>query len=116
VTLRFSCLGDAAHRVFVVGAPNGEGAAEVTGVKSIDDTAAATTPFTAGANLPSGAFFGIGINSPNPNSTSGHFYRMGGTLVLHSAAGVTTITYDMALENRSNQGTCFFRGTALPTR
>jgi hypothetical protein len=116
VTLRFSCLGDAAHRAFVVGAPSGEGAAEVMGVKSIDDIAAATTPFTAGAALPAGAFFGVGINSPSAVSTSGHFYRMGGTLVLHSATGVTTIAYDMALENRANQGTCSFRGTALPAR
>ena len=38
---------------------------------------------------------------------------MGGTLVLHNGLTVTTVVLDMFLENRSNQGTCLFRGTAV---
>ena len=56
---------------------------------------------------------GIGVGQPNPNNTSGFFYRMNGTFVLHNGLTVTTVVYDMFLENRSNQGTCLFRGTAV---
>jgi hypothetical protein len=58
---------------------------------------------------------GIGVGQPNPNSTSGFFYRMNGSMVLHNGLTVVTIVYDMFLENRSNQGTCLFRGTAVQT-
>ena len=37
-------------------------------------------------------------------------------MVLHNGLGVTTIVFDMFLENRSNQGTCAFRGTAVPSQ
>ena len=55
----------------------------------------------------------IGVGQPNPNNTSGFFHRMGGTLVLHNGLTVTTVVFDMFLENRSNQGTCLFRGSAV---
>ena len=51
-------------------------------------------------------------NSPDATSTSNRFYRLGGTMVLHDGLGVATVTYDMFLENRSDEGTCLFRGTA----
>ena len=112
-TLRFACSGDAAHRLFTLGVPVGSGGAQLSGIKSISDTAGSTIPFTAGAGLPAGQFVGIGVGQPNPNNTSGFFYRMGGTLVLHNGLTVTTVVFDMFLENRSNQGTCLFRGTAV---
>jgi hypothetical protein len=113
VTLRFSCSGPATHRLFTLAAPAGVGGVQVTGTKTIDDSPGTTIPYATGAGLPTGAFLAIGVNNPNPNNTSGHFYRMGGTMVLHSALGVTTVVFDMFLENRSNLGTCAFRGTAV---
>ena len=71
------------------------------------------TPITTGSSLPAGAFVAIGFNNPSPNNTSGLFYRMGGTMVLHNGLNVTTVVYDMFLENRNNDGTCFFRGTGV---
>ena len=112
-TLRFVCSGDAAHRLFTLGVPGGGGGAQLSGVKSISDTAGNTIPFTAGTGVPSAQFVGIGVGQPNPNNTSGFYYRMGGTLVLHNGLSVVTIVFDMFLENRSNQGTCLFRGTAV---
>jgi hypothetical protein len=114
-TLRFVCSGDAAHRLFTLGVPSGAGGVQLSGVKSISDTAGSTIPFTAGSGVPAGQFVGIGVGQPNPNNTSGFFYRMNGSMVLHNGLSVVTIVYDMFLENRSNQGTCLFRGTAVQT-
>ena len=50
-----------------------------------------------------------------PSLRGGHFYRAGGTVVLRSAAVVTTVVLDAFLENRSNQGMCYLRGTATPS-
>jgi Collagen triple helix repeat (20 copies) len=111
-TLNFSCSGDAAHRLFTMGV-SGSGAAEITGVRSISDNSSTFTMFTAGAAMPTGAFAAVGVNNPNPNNTSGFFYRMGGTMVLHNGLTVTTVVYDMFLENRDNAGTCLFRGTGV---
>ncbi len=79
------------------------------------DLSSTMTPFTTGAVLCTAPFVGIGIGNPNPNDASGHFYRMGGTMVLHDSLTVTAVVYDMFLENRSNQGTCSFRRTAVPS-
>jgi hypothetical protein len=112
-TLRFVCSGDAAHRLFTMGVPQGSGGIQLSGIKTISDTSGSTIPFATGAGLPAGQFVGIGVNQPNPNNTSGFFYRMNGTFVLHNGLTVTTVVYDMFLENRSNEGTCLFRGTAV---
>jgi len=112
-TLRFQCSGDAAHRLFTLGVASGSGGVQLSGIKTISDTPGSTIPFAAGAAIPSGQFVGIGVGQPDPNNTSGLFYRMNGSMVLHNGLTVVTIVYDMFLENRSNQGTCLFRGTAV---
>jgi hypothetical protein len=112
-TLRFVCSGDAAHRLFTLGVIGGSGGVQLSGIKTVSDQSNQTFPFAAGAGIPSGQFVGIGVGQPNPNNTSGFFYRMNGSFVLHNGLTVTTVTYDMFLENRSNQGTCQFRGTAV---
>jgi hypothetical protein len=112
-TLRFACSGDAAHRLFTLGVPGGSGGVQLSGIKTVSDLSNQTVPFAAGAGIPAGQFVGIGVGQPNPNNTSGFFYRMNGTFVLHNGLTVTTVVYDMFLENRSNQGTCLFRGTAV---
>ena len=112
-TLRFVCSGDAAHRLFTLGVISGSGGVQLSGIKTVSDQSNQTFPFAAGAGIPSGQFVGIGVGQPNPNNTSGFFYRMNGSFVLHNGLTVTTVTYDMFLENRSNQGTCQFRGTAV---
>ena len=38
---------------------------------------------------------------------------MNGSFVLHNGLTITSVVYDMFLENRSNQGQCLFRGTAV---
>ena len=114
-TLRFACSGDAAHRLFTLGVPAGTGGVQIAGVKTISDTAGSTIPFATGAGVPAGQFVGIGVGQPNPNNTSGFFYRFNGSMVLHNGLTVTTVVFDMFLENRSNQGTCLFRGTAVPS-
>ena len=86
-------------------AVTGGGAVEVQGVKSISDSSSTFQPFTIGAGTPTGNFTAIGVNNPNPGHTSGFFYRLGGTMVLHDGLGVETVTFDMFLENRSNEGT-----------
>ena len=63
--------------------------------------------------MPTGPFVAIGVNNPDPGNTSGFFYRMGGTMVLHNGLTIVTVVYDMFLENRSNQETCLFRGTEV---
>jgi hypothetical protein len=112
-TLRFECSGDSAHRLFTLGVPGGSGGVQLSGIKTVSDQSNQTFPFAAGAPVPSGQFVGIGVAQPNPNNTSGFFYRMNGTFVLHNGLTVTTVVYDMFLENRGNQGTCLFRGTAV---
>ena len=115
-TLRFVCSGIVTHRLFHLAVPNGAGGFQLSGIKTIDDAPGATIPFATGSGLPNtGIVAAIGVNHPNPNNTSGHFYRMNGSFVLHDGLGSTTVTYDMFLENRGNQGTCHFRGTATPS-
>ena len=101
------------HRLFTLGVPAGSGGIQLSGIKTISDSSGSTIPFAAGAGIPSGQFVGIGVGQPDPGNTSGFFYRMNGSFVLHDGLGATTVTYDMFLENRSNQGTCLFRGTAV---
>ena len=102
-TLRFVCSGDAAHRLFTLGVPAGSGGIQLSGIKTISDTAGSTVPFAAGAALPAGQFVGIGVGQPNPNNTSGLFYRMNGSFVLHNGLTVTTVTYDMFLETAATR-------------
>src|SRR5262245_11617282 len=69
-TLRIECSGDAAHRLMTLGVPGGSGGVQLSATKSISDTADSTIPFTTGAAVPAGQFFGIGVNQPNPGNTS----------------------------------------------
>jgi hypothetical protein len=94
--------------------PVGAGGIQISAIKSIDDQPAATVPFTTGSGVPNaGIVFAIGVNHPNGNNTQGHFYRAGGTLVLHDGLGAVTVAFDMFLENRGDAGTCHLRGTAV---
>ena len=91
--------------------PAGTGAVELTAIKSMDD--ASMTPYNGGAVLPApGYFVVIGYQSPYNNLTTGHYYRMGGTRVLHSGPAITTIVFDVVLDARG-AATCQFRGTAV---
>jgi hypothetical protein len=113
-TLRFQCSGVATHRLFHLAVPAGNGGIQLSGIKTIDDAPGSTVPFATGSGTPNtGIVAAIGVNHPNPNNTSGHFYRMNGSFVLHDGLGSTTVTYDMFLENRGDAGTCHFRGTAV---
>jgi hypothetical protein len=114
-TLRFNCSGASTHRLFTMDVPGGSGGAQLTGIKSIQD--ANPVMFSTGDGVPTAAgdppFVAVGVGHPNPNNTQGFYYRMGGTLVLHNGLGVTTVVFDMFLDNRGNAGTCAFRGTAV---
>jgi hypothetical protein len=113
-TLRFQCSGVSTHRLFHLAVPAGNGGIQLSGIKTIDDAPGSTVPFATGSGTPNtGIVAAIGVNHPNPNNTSGHFYRMNGSFVLHDGLGSTTVTYDMFLENRGDAGTCHFRGTAV---
>jgi hypothetical protein len=113
-TLRFQCSGPFTHRLFHIAVPAGNGGIQLSGIKTIDDAPGSTIPFATGSGVPNtGIVAAIGVNHPNPNNTSGHFYRMNGSFVLHDGFGSTTVTYDMFLENRNNEGACQFRGTAV---
>jgi hypothetical protein len=114
-SLRFTCSGAPGARLFTLSAI-GSGGAQLAGLKSIDDTPGATIPFTTGIVLSPGgstAVAAIGVANPNPANTNGHFYRLSGTLVLHAGTGVTTVVFDMFLDDRANAGSCSFRGTAM---
>lgn len=116
-TLRLSCGGGANFRTFSLSGL-GSGGGQIAGVKSINDAGAPnfTVPFSAGNNLTFGgaALATIGRDNPFGGNTNGFFYRLGGTLVMYNASGTTTVVYDMFLDDRSNTGTCSFRGTAVP--
>jgi Collagen triple helix repeat (20 copies) len=110
-TLRFLCADAPGTHWFGIGVPAGTGAVELTAIKSMDD--ASMTPYTGGAALPTpGYFVVIGYQSPYNNLTTGHYYRMGGTMVLHSGPAITTIVFDVVLDARG-AATCQFRGTAV---
>jgi hypothetical protein len=88
------------------------------GVKSIQDASVNTIPFVAGTVLsPGGANVAtIGYANPNTGNTIGFYYRLGGTMVLHTTSAVTTVVFDMFLDDRgANNGLCSFRGTAVPS-
>ena len=114
-TVAVFCFGEATNRNMNVyaRADLADGDVQFSIVRSKDDAAA--TPVTGGKVLaPLDVIFTIGSDT-QPGDTSGHFYRAGGTVVLRSAAVVTTVVLDAFLENRSNQGTCYLRGTATPS-
>ena len=113
--LRFTCSGAANNRLFNV-AVTGSGGAQLAGVKGIDDHPSNALPFTAGVALPPSGFaslVSIGVNSPNAGATFPHYYRLGGTLVLHNGLRSVTVVYDMFLDDRVNTGACAFRGSAV---
>jgi hypothetical protein len=114
--LRFNCFGAAPNfRQFLLGV-KGTGGAQLAGVKGIDDLPQNALPFSAGVGMSANSFTtiaGIGVNQPNPNATFPHFYRLGGTLVLHNNLRSATVVYDMFLDDRNNTGTCSFRGSAV---
>jgi hypothetical protein len=96
--------------------PGGVGAVNLAGVKSIDDAAGSTIPFTIGGFLNgTGYVAAIGWNQPNTGTTNGHYYRLGGTMVLTDASVVTTVVFDMFLDDRNGTGACSFHGTAVPS-
>jgi hypothetical protein len=115
-TLRLNCFGAAQNfRQFILGV-KGSGGAQLAGVKGIDDHPSNALPFSAGVGMSPDAFTNIaiiGVNNPNPGATFGHFYRLGGTLVMHNGLRSATVVYDMFLDDRSNTGTCAFRGSAV---
>jgi hypothetical protein len=114
--LRFNCFGAAPNfRQFILGV-KGAGGAQLAGVKGIDDHPNNALPFSAGVQMSPDWFTTIaiiGVNAPNPNATFPHFYRLGGTLVLHNGLRSATVVYDMFLDDRNNTGTCAFRGSAV---
>lgn len=116
--LRFNCFGAAPnHRQFILGV-KGSGGAQLAGVKGIDDHPNNALPFSAGVAMSPSSFTTIatiGVNAPNPNATFPHFYRLGGTLVMHNGLRSATVVYDMFLDDRNNTGTCAFRGSAVPS-
>jgi hypothetical protein len=114
--LRFNCFGAAPNfRQFILGV-KGTGGAQLAGVKGIDDHPSNALPFSAGVAMSPDSFTTIaiiGVNAPNPNATFPHFYRLGGTLVMHNGLRSATVVYDMFLDDRNNTGTCAFRGSAV---
>jgi hypothetical protein len=114
-TFRLSCYGVPGFRSFSLQKfPGGVGAINLAGVKSISDAPGATLPFTIGAYLNGlGDIARIGYNEPN--LTVGFYYRLGGTMVLTDASVVTTVVFDMFLDDRNGNGDCSFRGTAVPS-
>jgi hypothetical protein len=114
--LRFNCFGAAPNfRQFILGV-KGTGGAQLSGVKGIDDHPNNALPFTAGVPMSPDSFTTIaiiGVNAPNPNATFPHYYRLGGTLVMHNGLRSATVVYDMFLDDRNNTGTCAFRGSAV---
>jgi hypothetical protein len=116
-TLKLNCTGAAGFRQFLLGAA-GNGGVQLAGVKSIQDASANTIPYVAGTVLsPAGSSLAaVGYANPNTGNTIGFYYRLGGTIVLHNASAVTTVVFDMFLDDRgSNNGLCSFRGTAVPS-
>jgi hypothetical protein len=115
-TLRFNCFGAAPNfRQFILGV-KGSGGAQLSGVKGIDDHPNNALPFSAGVGMSPDFFTNIatiGVNAPNPNATFPHFYRLGGTMVMHNGLRTATVVYDMFLDDRNNTGTCAFRGSAV---
>jgi collagen triple helix repeat protein len=109
-----SCAGSATNRELLAFArADGGGDLQYNIVRSKDDAAATLLP---GGRLlaPQNIIFSIGAFT-QPGSTTGHYYRAGGTFVLRSGGAVTTVVFDAFLENRNDEGTCYFRGTATPS-
>ena len=120
-TLRFTCTGGPGAREFWVGVPAAPtGDLHVFGIRYMNDgpVGEGSPAFSRGGFLPSGdRFAGIGYSWPNFGPTAGRFYRMGGSMVLHNLTlGVTTITFDMFLDDLSNLGRCQVRGTAVSAK
>jgi hypothetical protein len=46
----------------------------------------------------------IGVNAPNPNATFPHYYRLGGTLVMHNGLRSATVVYDMSWTTATTPG------------
>ena len=115
LALGFFCTGAPGDRRFQVFLPVGSGGFQISALVSKDDLGA--IGHTRSMPLPSfGASIEIGNTSPFTGVTTGHYYRMGGTIVVHGTGGVTTMMFDMFLDDRSSAGTCHFRGTAIPAR
>lgn len=110
--LRLLCADTTGTHFMGVGVREATGSVQLTAIKSMDD--GAMTPYSSGADFPTpGTPFLIGFQSPYPNNTTGHYYRMGGSLVLLAGPAVTTVVFDMLLDDRAGTGTCEFRGTAV---
>jgi hypothetical protein len=113
-TLVLSCFGGVTNRNLGVTATSSDigGDAQFTVMLSRDDVT--PVPVSGGAGLAFGFLFTVGRISQQGDST-GHFYRGGGTVVVRAGGAVTTVVFDAFVENRNNEGTCYFRGTATPS-
>ena len=114
VTLRMNCGGPVFLRVFTLDAL-GSGTIEFTGIKSQEDATPSMLPFTGGAHLPATSIIALGFGHPISFATSASWFRAGGSLVFHNGEDVTTVAYDMVLDDTlGSQGAlCSFRGTAV---
>ena len=114
VELTSICQGFSDTSVFTFHA-RGEGVdAEVSGVKSMDDTTFVS--FTSGKSM---GFFrefleAIGSNNPFAGPTAGHIYRMAGTLLLSAGTAATKVTFTVTVDHRFGAATCRLRGIAVP--
>ncbi len=104
--LRFWCSGGVNNRQFQLFAL-GSGGAQIAGVKGIDDDPSNALRFTAGNGLSTGYFSTIatiGVNAPNGGATFPHFYRLGGTLVLHNNLRNVTLVYECSSTTATTPG------------
>jgi hypothetical protein len=79
----------------------------------MDDSPASTSVLTAGSLLSTSSST-VATIGPGGGS-DGHFFRLGGTMVVHKDTAVTTVVFDLFLDDRGGAGICLFRGTAVPS-
>jgi len=121
VQLVLDCPGGTGNRLVAL-AGQGTGASAEYGVlKTMDDAPGTTVPEGRGVGLDFPEIgllpiVAVGRTAPFAGTpTTGHFYRVNGSMVLRTPTTVTTLAFDMLLDDRDGAGSCRIFGTATPS-
>lgn len=114
VTFTLTCSGQVSQRAAALSV-TGTGTVSLAGVRS--DNEASAQALTAGvtAGAVDAPLTGIGTGFNATTNTNGRTYRLGGTMVLQDGNAVTTLVFDLFLDNSDGSGLCRLRGSAVPT-
>jgi hypothetical protein len=122
VQLLIDCAGGPGNRLVGLKGAGTGASAEYSAIKTMDDAPATTLAEARGVSLDDPTFGFVPIVEAGRNAFPGgssfsHFYRANGSIVLRTPTTVTTVAFDLLVDDRNfdDPGVCRMLGTATPS-